>query len=206
MKVSSKKSNSKKIAIEPKPIILPCPVLIVGTYNEDDSPNIMNAAWGGVACSKPPCVTVSLREATHSFGNIKRNGAFTVNIPSKEYVKEADYAGIVSGRDQNKFVDTALTHQRSEKVNAPIVMEFPYALECKLIKQVELGLHTMFIGEVVGIIADQEVIGTSNLPHIEKVQPILFGSSGSKSYYKVGKKLGNAYSIGNSFSLKSTKK
>lgn len=200
MKVGSKKDNSKKIAIEPKPIILPCPVLIVGTYNQDGSPNIMNAAWGGVVCSRPPSISVSLREATHSFGNIKRNGAFTVNIPSKEYVKEADYAGIVSGRDYNKFLDTGLTHQKSEKVNAPIVMEFSYALECKLIKQVELGLHTMFIGEVVGIIADQEVLGSNNLPHIEKVQPILFGSIGSKSYYKVGEKLGDAYSIGKSIS------
>lgn len=185
-----------KIAIDPKPIIMPCPILIVGTYNQDGSPNIMNAAWGGVASSKPPCITVSLREATHSFGNIKRNGAFTVNIPSHKYTKEADYAGIVSGRDHNKFLDTGLTHQKSEKVNAPIVMEFPYALECKLIKYEELGLHTMFIGEVVGIIADQEVIGDKDLPDIEKVQPILFGSIGSKSYYKVGEKLGDAYSIG----------
>ncbi|MFA6770836.1 MAG: flavin reductase family protein [Bacteroidales bacterium] len=190
-----------KVAIKPRPIIMPCPVLVVGTYNEDGTPNIMTAAWGGVACSRPPCVTISLREATHSFGNIKRSGAFTVNIPSEKHVKQADYAGIVSGRDHNKFLDTALTHKKSEFVNAPIVMEFPYALECKLIKQIELGLHTMFIGEIMGIVADEGVIGNQNLPDIEKVRPILFGSSGSKFYYKVGNKLGDAYSIGKLTSL-----
>lgn len=192
-----------KVAIAPKPVILPCPVLIIGTYNEDGTPNIMNAAWGGVACSTPPCITISLRAATHSYGNIKRNEAFTVNIPSEKFVSQADYAGIVSGRDHNKFADTGLTHKKSEFVNAPIVMEFPYALECKLIKTVELGLHTMFIGEVMGIIADEEVLSSTNLPDIEKVNPMLFGSSGSRSYYKVGDKLGDAYSIGKSLSISS---
>lgn len=186
-----------KLSLPPKTILLPSPVMIIGTYNSDGKPNIMNAAWGGIASSKPPCISVSLREATLTYHNIKQTEAFTVNIPSEKYIKEADYVGIVSGKDCDKFIETQLTPEKSKHVNAPIVKEFPYALECRLIKQVELGLHTMFIGEIIGMIADSEVLNSDQLPDIEKVRPMLFGSFGNMSYYSVGEKLGEAFSIGN---------
>ena len=185
-----------KLSLPAQTILLPSPVLIIGTYCSDGKPNMMNAAWGGIACSKPPCVSISLREATLSFHNIKQTEAFTVNIPSEKYFKEADFVGIVSGRESDKFKETRLTSEISQRVNAPIVKEFPYALECKLIKQVELGSHTMFIGEIVGLIADSEVLNHNQLPDIEKVRPLLFGSFGSMAYYKIGEKLGDAFSVG----------
>jgi flavin reductase (DIM6/NTAB) family NADH-FMN oxidoreductase RutF len=172
-------------------------VLIIGTYGIDGKPNIMTAAWGGIASSKPPCISVSLREATLSYHNIQQTQAFTVNIPSEKYFKEADFVGMVSGRACNKFKETRLNPEKSKLVNAPIVKEFPYALECNLIKQVDLGLHTMFIGEIVGMVADSEALNPDKLPDIEKVRPILFGSFGSMAYYNVGDKLGEAFSIGN---------
>jgi flavin reductase (DIM6/NTAB) family NADH-FMN oxidoreductase RutF len=183
--------------LPPQTILLPSPVLIIGTYGPDGRPNIMNAAWGGIACSKPPCISVSLREATLTYHNIRHSKAFTVNIPSEKYAREADYAGIVSGRDCDKFADAHLTPVKSERVNAPIVQEFPYALECKLVKEVNLGLHTMFVGEIVGLAADSEALGETGMPDIEKVRPMLWGSVGSMGYYGVGEKLGNAFSIGN---------
>ena len=185
-----------KRILPPQTIILPSPVLIVGTYDSNGRPNIMNAAWGGIASSDPPCVSVSLREATLTYHNIKQTEAFTVNIPSEKYLKEADYVGLVSGKDCDKFKETRLTPEKSERVNAPIIKEFPYALECKLIKQIELGLHTMFIGEIVGMVADSEVLNSNQLPDIEKVHPMIFGSFGSMAYYGVGNKLGNSFSIG----------
>ena len=81
-----------RLPLPAQPILLPSPVLIIGTYGSDDRPNIMNAAWGGIASSKPPCISVSLREATLSYHNIRQTGAFTVNIPSETYLKEADFA------------------------------------------------------------------------------------------------------------------
>lgn len=117
-----------KLALPPQPILLPSPVLVVGTYGPEGKPNIMTAAWGGIACSKPPCVSVSLREATLTYHNIIQAGAFTVNIPSERYFKEADYVGMMSGRDCDKFEDTRLTPTRSKLVNAPIVEEFPMPL------------------------------------------------------------------------------
>jgi flavin reductase (DIM6/NTAB) family NADH-FMN oxidoreductase RutF len=186
-----------KLNLPPQPILLPSPVLIVGTYGSDGRPNIMAAAWGGIASSKPPCISVCLREATLSYHNIKETKSFTVNIPSEKYLKEADFVGMVSGRKCDKFKETRLTPGKSKLVNAPIVQEFPYALECKLVRQVDLGMHTMFIGEIVGMVADSEVLGPNQLPDIEKVRPMLWGSYGSMAYYRVGDRLGAAFSVGN---------
>ncbi len=185
-----------RLSLPPQTILLPSPVLIIGTYGSDGRPNIMNAAWGGIASSKPPCISVSLREATLTYHNIRQTKAFTVNIPSEKYLKEADFVGMVSGREHDKFRETRLTPQKSRLVNAPIVEEFPYALECNLASQVDLGLHTMFIGEIVGMVADSEVLNPNQLPDIEKVRPMLFGSFGSMAYYRIGGRLGNAFSVG----------
>jgi flavin reductase (DIM6/NTAB) family NADH-FMN oxidoreductase RutF len=185
-----------KIAVPPQPLMLPSPALIIGTYGIDGKPNMMYAAWGGIAVSKPPCVSVSLREATLTHGNIGRTEAFTVNFPSEKYFRAADFVGIVSGKSHDKFKEARLTPVKSELVDAPIVNEFPYALECKLINRVEIGTHTMFIGEIVGIVADSDVLGQNGLPDIEKVRPMLWGSFGSMAYYGIGGKLGDAFSVG----------
>lgn len=185
-----------KLSLPAQTILLPSPVLIIGTYGPEGKPNIMNAAWGGIASSKPPCFSVSLREATLTHHNIKRTEAFTVNFPSEKFLREADFVGMVSGRDCDKFKETHLTQENSKLVNAPIVKEFPYALECRLAKTVDLGLHTMFIGEIVGMVADSEVLNSDQLPDIEKVRPMLFGSFGSMAYYGVGDKLGAAFCVG----------
>jgi flavin reductase (DIM6/NTAB) family NADH-FMN oxidoreductase RutF len=185
-----------KIAVPPQPLMLPSPALIIGTYGIDGKPNLMYAAWGGIAASKPPCVSVSLREATLTHGNIGRTEAFTVNFPSEKYFRAADFVGIVSGKSHDKFKEARLTPVKSELVDAPIVNEFPYALECKLINRVEIGTHTMFIGEIVGIVADSDVLGQNGLPDIEKVRPMLWGSFGSMAYYGIGDKLGDAFSVG----------
>jgi flavin reductase (DIM6/NTAB) family NADH-FMN oxidoreductase RutF len=192
-----KKERIMKLSLPAQTILLPSPVLVIGTYGSDGRPNIMTAAWGGVASSKPPCVSVSLREATLTYHNIRQTEAFTVNIPSEKHFKEADFVGLVSGRECDKFKETGLTPEKSKLVNAPIVRQFPYALECKLVRQVNLGLHTVFIGEIVGMVADSGVLNPNKLPDIEKVRPMLWGSFGSMAYYNVGNKLGAAFSVGN---------
>ena len=92
-----------KKSLGAKTLIYPTPVWVVGTYDNEGKPNVMTAAWGGVCCSQPPCVGVSLRKATYSFGSIMERKAFTVNVPSDAHVREADYFGIASGRDSDKF-------------------------------------------------------------------------------------------------------
>src|SRR5512136_502269 len=145
-------------------------------------------------------------EASHTYHNIQQAGAFTVNIPSEKYFKEADFVGMVSGRECDKFKEARLTPEKSSLVNAPIVREFPYALECRLVKQIDLGSHTMFIGEIVGMVADGEVLNPQQLPDIEKVRPMLWGSFGSMAYYNIGHKLGDAFSVGNELQRSQTRK
>jgi flavin reductase (DIM6/NTAB) family NADH-FMN oxidoreductase RutF len=156
---------------------------------------MMAAAWGGICCSRPPCVAVSMREATQSYGNIRAREAFTINIASEDYVKEADYAGLVSGRDVDKFAETGLTPVRSELVDAPYVAEYPMALECKLLHVLEIGLHTLFVGEIMDVKAEADVYDDDGRIDIEKVRPLLWAPDGG-GYYGVGEYLGPAFQIG----------
>ena len=194
-----------KKSIGAKTVLYPTPVFIVGTYDTDDRPNVMNAAWGGICCSSPPAVMVALRKATYTYGNIMAQKAFTVSIPSENYVKEADYFGIVSGRDVDKFFATGLTPVQSELVNAPYVGEFPFVLECRLIHHLEIGLHTAFIGEILDIKAEEDVLGKEGITEIEKVKPILFDPE-NRRYFATGRFLGQAFSIGKEFSTDKAKK
>lgn len=187
-----------RIAIRPATVLHPHPVLLIGTYGPDGRPNLMTASWGGICCSDPPCVAVSLREATLTYHNLLQAGAFTVGIPSREHVPVADYVGMASGRDHDKFADTGLTPCRSGSVNAPLVAELPFSLECRLLQHHRLGLHTLFVGEIVGIQADEEVLGPTGLPDIEKTRAILWGGLGSNSYFAVGEKLAGAFAAGKS--------
>lgn len=184
-----------KKSLGAKTIIYPTPVLIVGTYDAAGKPNVMTAAWGGICCSSPPCVAVSLRKATYTYGNVIKQGGFTINIPSEKHVRYADYFGMVSGRETDKFAESGLTPVRSTLINAPYIEEFPFALECKLIQQIEIGLHTQFIGEILDIKADEEDLDEKGMLNIEKVRPFFFAPEAT-SYYGMGKLLGKAFSIG----------
>jgi len=170
-------------------------VWVIGTYDNEGKADIMTAAWGGVCCSQPPCVAVSLRKATYTYGNIKERKAFTVNVPSEDYVKQTDYAGIYSGRSTDKYLDTKLTPVRSDRVDAPYVKEFSLILECKLLHTIEIGLHTQFIGEILDVKAEELVLGRDGLPEVGKVAPFFY-SPETRTYYKIGEYLGKAHSMG----------
>jgi len=173
----------------------PTPVWCVGSYDKDGKPNVMTAAWGGICCSKPPCVTVSLQKIRYSYAALMERKAYTVSIPSNRYVREADYFGIASGKNVDKFAQTGLTPVKSELVDAPYVEEFPLILECKVIHIYEIGLHTQFIGEIVDVKADEEVLNEKGRLDSLKVLPIVFGP-GSGSYYGLADNLGRAFKIG----------
>jgi flavin reductase (DIM6/NTAB) family NADH-FMN oxidoreductase RutF len=184
-----------KNSLGAKTIVPTTPVWVVGTYDQEGKPNVMTAAWGGICCSQPPCIYVSLRKATYTYSNIVERKAFTVSIPSETYAKEADYFGITSGKTVDKFSATGLTPVRSDLVDAPYVKEFPMVIECKVIKIIEIGLHTEFIGEIMDVKADSVVLNEKNLPDIEKVKPIILNPA-DMTYHKVGNRIGQAFSIG----------
>jgi flavin reductase (DIM6/NTAB) family NADH-FMN oxidoreductase RutF len=167
----------------------------VGTYDKEGKPNVMTAAWGGICCSKPPCICISLRKATYTYGNIMDRKAFTVNVPSETHAKEADYFGMVSGKDVDKFAASGLTASKSKIVDAPCVKEFPLVLECKVIHTHEIGLHTQFVGEIMDVKADESVFEETGFPSIERVKPLVYCPEVGQ-YYGIGDYIGQAYSIG----------
>ena len=184
-----------KKSLGARTLIFPTPVWVIGTYDSTGKPNVMTAAWGGICCSKPPCVAVSLRKATYSYGNIMERKAFTVSVPPERYAREADYFGMASGSRVDKFAAAKLTPAKSNLVDAPYVEEFPLVLECKVIHIIEIGLHTQFIGEILDVKADDDVLGENGLPDVEKLQPIIFAPE-IGTYHGIGRPIGKAFSIG----------
>ncbi len=186
-----------KKSLGPKTLLYPTPVFIVGTYDPRGKPNVMTAAWGGICCSKPPCVAVSLRKATYSHGNIVARRAFTISIPSEAHVQAVDRFGLVSGREVDKFADVKLTPVRSDLVDAPYVAEFPMVLECRLAHTIELGLHTQFVGEVVDVKVDETAMTNDGNADILKVKPLVFAPD-TQAYYGIGRLVAKAFSVGKS--------
>ena len=176
-------------------LLFPTPVWCVGSYDTKGNPNVMTIAWGGICCSKPPCATISLRKATYTYDNIMEKQAYTLSVPSEKYVREADYFGIVSGRDEDKFKETGLTPIKSKLVDAPYVGEFPIIAECKVIHHYEIGLHTQFIGEILDVTIEESVLTDEGKVDIEKVRPIVF-SPKVKKYHNIGECIGQAFEIG----------
>jgi flavin reductase (DIM6/NTAB) family NADH-FMN oxidoreductase RutF len=136
-----------------------------------------------------------LRKATYSYGSIVAREAFTVSVPSEEYFKEADYFGIASGRDSAKFEVAELTPVRSDLVDAPFVGEFPLVLECKLLHTLEIGLHTLFVGEILDVKAEEALLDERGRIVVADLKPFWFAPD-SRAYYGLGPFLGEAFSVG----------
>ena len=184
-----------KKSLGAKTIIYPTPVLIIGTYDRRERPNLATVAWGGICCSNPPCIAISLRKTRHSHSNIMQNKAFTVNILSEDMVKKADYYGIVSGKEKDKFAKTDITPVKSGLVDAPFGKEFPFVMECRLFRSIELGAHTQFIGEILDVKVEESIFDQEGQLDIEKLRPFYYDPA-AVSYYGTGQKLGKAFSIG----------
>jgi len=185
-----------KKSVGAKTIVFPTPVFIVGTYDKDSKPNVMAVAWGGILSSNPPSVGIAIREATYTYGNIMARKAFTISIPSEKFIREADYFGIVSGRSEDKFANTKLTPVKSSLVDAPYVDEFPFVVECTVTRIIKLGLHTLFIGEIKDVLADEAALDKEGTPDIKKIKPTIFDPA-NRAYYGIGKYLADAFSEGN---------
>jgi flavin reductase (DIM6/NTAB) family NADH-FMN oxidoreductase RutF len=184
-----------KISLGAKTLLYPTPVLVIGTYDAAGKPNVMTASWGGICCSQPPCIAVALRKATYSYGNILERKAFTISIPSEESVKEADYFGLVSGRNTDKLARAKLTAARSKIVDAPYVKEFPLVLECRLAQVSDLGLHTQFVGEVLDVKAEESIIGSGGGVDIKLLKPLVF-TPDTQNYYGIGQFVAKVFSAG----------
>jgi flavin reductase (DIM6/NTAB) family NADH-FMN oxidoreductase RutF len=184
-----------KRSLGPGTWLYPTPVFVVGTYDAAGKPNVMTVAWGSICCSKPPCVSISVRKATYTYGNLMERKAFTISLPTQDHLVAADFFGIASGRDTDKFAATGLTPVASGLVDAPYVAEFPFVLECSVVHVAELGLHTLFVGEVLDVKVEEGCLDAKGRPTAELVRPVWWGPS-ENHYYGLGEDLGRGFSIG----------
>lgn len=173
--------------------IFPMPVLMVATYNDDDSVNVMNAAWGTMQARDT--VALQLTESHKTVKNIKKRGAFTVSIADVNHVVEADYFGVVSGNKvTNKFENSGLTSSKSEMIDAPVINEFPVCLECEFIEYQNNAYGCGVIGKVINITADDSVMVNDKID-MSLVNAIAFDPY-THGYYRVSERVGEAFKDG----------
>ena len=176
-------------------LIFPNQVVIIGTYDEKGAADMTAIAWAGVACSEPAAISIAVRPSRYSHENLKRRGAFTVNLPSAKYAAEADYFGLVSGRDTDKIAAAGLTAVKGEFVDAPYLAEFPYVAECEVTQALELGSHTLFIGALKDIRADEEILVEQGRILWDKAGILTFDGAGRR-YLLPGAAVAKAFSAG----------
>ena len=175
-----------------KPMVYPMPVFIIGTYDKNGTPNAMNAAWGGI--SEENEITICVSDDHKTTFNFLETGAFTVSMATADYVKECDYLGIVSGNDvSNKLEKCGFNTLKSEFVNAPVIVELPMCIECR-VKSYDKG-SCRLVGEIVNVSADESVLTEKGKIDVFKLRPITYDSSNHK-YIVLGEVVGNAFSDG----------
>ena len=177
-----------------KPYTFPMPVLMISTYNEDGTVDVMNMAWGGVCASN--MVALNITETHKTAKNIKARGAFTLSIADVPHIEAADFFGIASGNKMaDKFERSGLHAVKSEKVDAPVVEEFPLTLECKVVECQNTVYGFRVLGEIVGTLAEESVLDETGKVDPTKLNAFVFDQFQS-GYYAVGEKVGQAWSTG----------
>lgn len=177
-----------------KPYLFPMPVLMIATYGDDGTVDVMNMAWGGICAENMVSLNIDTDHKTAK--NIKKRGAFTLSIADVPHIQAADFFGIASGNKmEDKFARSGLTAVKSEKVDAPVVQEFPLTLECKVVedKMEVYGHHVL--GEIVGVLADGSVLDETGKVDASKLNAFVFDRFRS-GYYAIGEKVGQAWHTG----------
>ena len=172
--------------------LFPQPVLMIATYNEDGTPDIMNAAWGGISDSDE--ISISISNTHKTAKNLLKRGAFTVSFATAEQVAACDYVGLVSGNKvQDKFARAGFHAVKSEFVDAPLVEELPMALECR-VRSYDTETDIL-IGEIVNVCADETILTNGKIDPA-KLRPIVFDPV-NHNYLELGAKAGKAFGEGN---------
>ncbi|MDR1588770.1 MAG: flavin reductase family protein [Oscillospiraceae bacterium] len=179
-------------------LAFPAPAFVIGTYDDRGEPNGITLAWCGIVSSGPAAIGISVRPGRYSYKSLLERRAFTVNFAPEKRLAETDYFGIVSGRDVNKFEKTGLTAVRGDFVDAPYIKEFPVNIECEVTHTLDLGAHTLFIGEVRDVKADESALDASGRIDIHAAGILTFDVT-SGSYLLPGPAAGRAFSAGAKF-------
>lgn len=188
-----RREKMAKQSWKPGNMLYPVPAVLVSCRDKKGNDNVLTVAWAGTICSDPAMLSISVRKERYSYPMIKESGEFVVNLTTKELVRATDYCGVKSGREEDKFAAAGLTKGEAEKINAPIIMESPVNLECRVVNVLELGSHDMFLAEVVNVQVSDEYMDEKGGFHLNDANLLAYSHG---EYYTLGEKLGTfGYSV-----------
>jgi len=181
-------SDKGHVSWKPGTLIYPLPAVLISCGSTPEEYNLMTVSWVGTICTNPPMCYISVRPERHSYDIIKKNKEFVINLTNEDMAFAADWCGVRSGKDYNKFEEMKLTPAKSDKIDAPIVKESPLCIECRVKEIIPLGSHDMFIAEVVNVQADSKYIDPETDTFNLGTAKLIAYSHGH--YYKLGKEIG----------------
>lgn len=172
---------------KPGNMVYPVPAVMVSCQREGEKPNVLTIAWAATINSTPAMTSISIRPSRYSYDIIKETGEFVINLTTKDLVRAADYCGVRSGRDMDKFKEMGLTPCESKVVKAPGILESPVNIECKVTEIKPLGSHDIFLAEVVGVNIDEKYMDQDGKFHLNDADLVAYSHG---EYFELGKSLG----------------
>ncbi len=176
-----------KVTKSPWAALFPCPVVLVTCVDSGGKPNIVTLAWVGTVCSDPPTLGLGIRPTRYSHKLIEDCGEFVVNVPNEDILRDVDFCGMVSGQEVDKFSETGLTPQPAEKVKPPLIRECPVNMECVVKRKLPLGTHHLFLGEIVHVHVDEDILNENDEIDFTRVAPFVYNDG---EYWTLHKKIG----------------
>ena len=178
---------------KPGNMLYPLPAVMVSVSDKAGKDNIITVAWAGTVCTNPPMVSISVRPERYSYHMIKETGEFVINLTTEKLAFATDYCGVKSGRDVDKFKEMHLTKEKAKEVQAPLILESPVNIECRVRECRELGSHHMFLAEVVAVHVDETYMDEKGKFDLNAAGLLAYSHG---EYFSLGKKLGKfGYSI-----------
>lgn len=178
---------------KPGNMLYPVPAVMVSCGRDAETPNIITVAWTGTICSSPAMAFISVRPERYSYRILKETKEFVINLVTRELVYAADFCGVRSGRDVNKFQEMKLTPLPSHEINAPGIAQSPVNIECRVTEIKPLGTHDMFLAEVVNVTVDDEYMDETGKFNLNQSNLVTYSHG---EYFELGKKLGTfGYSV-----------
>lgn len=185
----------QKRTLGPCVTFFPQPTTIITTISPTGEPNLMTASWAGIVSKTPPTMAVSLNRGRLSYENIHRNGEFVVNMVPANLALEADYCGLRSGRDEHKTLQAGLDLETAQQVAVPLLAASPLNLECRLVKEIELGDYRLLLGEILEVHAIEEAFDVQGKIAARVFDPLVY-LGGIRQYWNLGEKCADAYKDG----------
>ena len=178
---------TEKQVWKPGNMLYPVPAVMVTVQDGEGKSNIITIAWTGTVCTNPPMLYISVRPERYSYRMLKESGEFVVNMTTKKLAKAADYCGVRSGRDVDKWKETGLTPEKAQAVSVPLIAESPVNIECRVKEVLELGSHHMFLAEVLAVDVDESLLDMGGRLALEKAEPVVYSHG---EYYGLSELMG----------------